>query len=81
MAVGQHQWYHFGVGAPPILDHFSWWGLGCSLGVRGFDPNPYVPVDTYGSLFGKAFTTISLLSAFVEQKLQPLRTVFLGRER
>ena len=19
MAVGQHQWYHFGVGAPPIL--------------------------------------------------------------
>ena len=23
MAMGQNQWYHFGVGAPPILDHFS----------------------------------------------------------
>ena len=23
MAVGQNQWYHFGVGAPPILDCFS----------------------------------------------------------
>ena len=21
--VGQHQWYHFGVGAPPILVYFS----------------------------------------------------------
>ena len=32
-AVGQNQWYHFGVGAPPILVHFSgdWdvhWGYG-----------------------------------------------------
>ena len=23
MAVGQNQWYHFGVGAPPILVNFS----------------------------------------------------------
>ena len=23
MAVGQHQWYHFGVGAPPSLVYFS----------------------------------------------------------
>ena len=23
MIVGQNQWYHFGVGAPPILDYFS----------------------------------------------------------
>ena len=23
MAVGQNQWYHFGVGAPPILVYFS----------------------------------------------------------
>ena len=23
MAMGQNQWYHFGVGAPPILVHFS----------------------------------------------------------
>ena len=31
-AVGQNQWYHLGVGAPPILVYFSWdwdvhWGL------------------------------------------------------
>ena len=25
MAVGQKQWYHVGVGAPPILVHFSGW--------------------------------------------------------
>ena len=33
MAVGQNQWYHFGVGALPILVYFSWdwdvhWGYG-----------------------------------------------------
>ena len=33
MAVSQNQWYHFGVGAPPILVYFSWdwdfhWGYG-----------------------------------------------------
>ena len=33
MAVGQSQWYHFGVGAPPILVYFSgdwdvYWGYG-----------------------------------------------------
>ena len=32
MTVGQNQWYHFGVGAPPILVHFSGgdvhWGYG-----------------------------------------------------
>lgn len=28
MAVEQNQWYHFGQGAPPILE------LGCSLGVE-----------------------------------------------
>ena len=38
MAVGQKQWYHLGVGAPPILVHFSedWdahWGYDL-----GFDP-------------------------------------------
>ena len=41
MAVGQNQWYHFGVGAPPTLVYFSG-GLGCSLGVRDFDPWPYL---------------------------------------
>ena len=24
IAAGQNQWYHFGVGAPPILVYFSW---------------------------------------------------------
>ena len=33
LAVGQNQWYHFGVGAPPILVYFSgswdvYWGYG-----------------------------------------------------
>ena len=41
VAVGQNQWYHFGVGAPRILVYFSG-GLGCSLRVRGFDPLPCV---------------------------------------
>ena len=32
LAVGQHQWYHLGVGEPPILVYFSWdwdvhWGV------------------------------------------------------
>ena len=40
LAAGQHQWDHFGVGAPPTLVYFSW-DLGCSLGVRGFDPWPF----------------------------------------
>ena len=40
MAVGQNQWYHFGVGAPPILVYFSWdwdvhWGYDLD-----FDPWP-----------------------------------------
>ena len=38
MAMVQHQWYHFGIGAPPI----SVWALGCSLGVRGFNPWSYL---------------------------------------
>ena len=42
MAMVQNQWYHFGIGAPPILAYFSW-GLGCSLRVRGFDPWPDEP--------------------------------------
>ena len=39
MAVGQNQWYHFGVGAPPILVYFSGdWDV--PLRVRDFDPWP-----------------------------------------
>ena len=34
MAVGQNQWYHFGLG-------LFQWGLGCSLGVWAFDPYPH----------------------------------------
>ena len=40
MGMGQNQWYHFGVGAPPHFSLFQW-GLGCSLGLRAFDPWPY----------------------------------------
>ena len=31
MAMVQNQWYHFGIGAAPILVYFMW-GLGCSYG-------------------------------------------------
>ena len=31
MAVGQHQRYHFGIGATPILEPILVVGLGCSL--------------------------------------------------
>ena len=38
--AGQNQWFHFGVGAPPVLVYLSG-GLGCSLGAhQGFDPWP-----------------------------------------
>ena len=42
LAVGRNQWYHFGVGAPPILVYFSggWdvdWGYDLD-----FDPWPHV---------------------------------------
>ena len=34
MAVGQNQWYHFGVGAPPILVYFSWdWDVHWEFGM------------------------------------------------
>ena len=41
LAMVQNQWYHFGIGAPPILVHFSgdWdvhWGYD-----SGFDPWPF----------------------------------------
>ena len=35
LAVGQNQWYHFGVGAPPNLVYFSGW-LGMFTGGTGF---------------------------------------------
>ena len=42
MAVGQNRVGHFGVfGAPHILEPILVVGLGCSLGVRDFDPWPY----------------------------------------
>ena len=40
LAVGQNQWYYFW---GRCTTHFSLflWGLGCSLGVRAFDPWPF----------------------------------------
>ena len=43
---------HFGLGAPAIL---FWWGLGCSLELRDFDPWPYRPA----SLQKKILSTIA----------------------
>ena len=47
MAVGQNQWYHFGVGAPPVLVFFffcgNWdvhWGYDMA-----FDPWPYCSLE------------------------------------
>ena len=34
------KWFHFGVGAPPILDYFG--GIGMFTGVRGFVPWPFM---------------------------------------
>ena len=34
MAVGQHQWYHFGIGAPPSLVYLR--GIGMFTGGTGF---------------------------------------------
>ena len=37
MAVGQNQWYHFGVAAPPILVYFSGdWDVYWGYGILGF---------------------------------------------
>ena len=45
LAVGQNQWYHFGVGAPPILVYVTgdWdvhWGYGCGETARRLDAQP-----------------------------------------
>ena len=40
--VGQNQWYHFGVGAPPTLVYLSGW-IGMLTGYDlAFDPWPYM---------------------------------------
>ena len=44
MAMGQHQWQHFGPGAPPILVHFSkdWdfhWGYDLGFDLMGVAQN------------------------------------------
>ena len=61
MAVGQNQWYHFGVGVPPILVYFSgdWdvhWGYDW-----GFDPQPYGWKPTSGRVSSGSGRCSSLL--------------------
>ena len=42
LAVGQNQWYHFGVGAPPILVYVSGhWDIHQKYDL-GFDPQPFL---------------------------------------
>ena len=58
MAVGQNQWYHFGVGASPILVYFSgdWdvhWG--------------------YGFLIHTHLTALGVLSSFCVKRLMSLK--------
>ena len=53
MAVGQNQWYHFGVGAPLILGFFSGdWDVHWGYGFLDFDPWPHDNLLTV--LTGKA---------------------------
>ena len=83
MAVGQNQWYHFGVRAPPVLVYFSGdWDV--HWGVRDFDPWPYLfdvcslfvgficfvvpPVGLKG--------TLSLLDAFSRGRMRRWRVHF-----
>ena len=48
MAVGQNQWYHFGVGAPPILVYSGDWELGVRFGFWP-PPPPQKKVDSQPS--------------------------------
>ena len=51
MAVGQNQWYHFGVGAPPILLYFSG-DLDVQRGYNlDFDPRPPFNGSTFVRIF------------------------------
>ena len=50
MAVGQNQWYHFGVGAPPILVYFSGDGDVHWGDDTDFDPWPYDDISLWAQL-------------------------------
>ena len=62
LAVGQNQWYHFGVGAPPILVYFSGdWDVhwGCGILTHGHFPVGAIPGrNNYKTALGK-WTLIS----------------------
>ena len=40
MAVGQNQWYHFGAGAPTLVDFSGDWDVHRGLSGLDFDPWP-----------------------------------------
>ena len=67
VAVGQNQWYHFGIGAPPVLEPILVVGLGCSLGYDlDLDPWP-------GCLVSMALTAqVVVVSAFSDADLLEL---------
>ena len=69
MAVGQNQWYHFGVVAPPILVYFSWdwdvhWGYD-----KAFDPWPNGP--NYARRSSKKNGSDKKRSVALNRKRQP----------
>ena len=69
MAVGQNQWYHFGVGAPPILVYLSgdWdvhWGYELD-----FDPWPN-EILSRSKLLNRSFPTRLFDEAWRTARLQ-----------
>ena len=77
LAVGQHQWYHFGVGAPPILVYFSgdWdvhWGLNGRLTHGNF--SSLAPAANLWSQ-PRDFNSRVQEAAELHQKLQDIHTL------
>ena len=76
MAVGQNQWCHFGVGAPPILVSFSgdWdvpWGYDLD-----FDPWPYRQPSYQQQIGISNFQTCPSLTTLVKTSAMKTKTGF-----
>ena len=72
MAVGQHQWYRFGVGAPPIFVQFS----------RDWDVHWGYGILTHGHMGGCFLRVPPVFLGLVQSERQPTRsTIFVGSPR